>query len=298
MASFQMKATLEVIRAEMCVAASVAALTGVIIASKLEEDKLNVHSPLILLFSMIIPFLIVAGSMALNDYIDLEVDILNRRTDRPLARGELNPTWVKWGAIGSLVIGVVLCLPAYPDKIEVFFLSGGFALLAVAYNYKLKDLGVIGNFATAITFIAPHSLGALTVGLTKSETQITIGLMILIVFLTAFGREIFKGIMDVEGDALRNASTVARVLGRKTAAIISSFFFMLFILLTPFPLFVSFQNNIAYVIMIGITDILLLYTVVTILQDQSYEVAKRGRIVTRFAELSGVMAFLLGALFI
>ena len=68
--------------------------------------------------------------------------------------------------------------------------------------------------------------------------------------------------------------------------------------LTPLPLFISFENNVAFAIMVAITDILLLYTAITILRDQSYEVAKRGRILTRFAELSGVMAFLLGAIFI
>jgi geranylgeranylglycerol-phosphate geranylgeranyltransferase len=294
----QGKAILEVIRAEMCVAASVAALTGIIIASRLEKNEYITHSPITLFFSLLIPFLLVAGSMALNDYIDLEVDIANKRTDRPLVRGELNPEWVKWGAFFSFLVGLGLCLPVFPDKPEIFVLSGGFAFLAISYNYKLKDLGVVGNFATALTFIAPHALGALTVGLAKRDTQVTIGLMILIVFIAAFGREIFKGIMDVEGDALRNATTVARVLGRKNAAIISSVFFIITVCLTPLPLFVSFQNNIAYAIMIAILDILLLYTVVSILRDQSYEVAKRGRIVTRFAELSGVMAFLFGAIFI
>ena len=238
MAMFNLKAILEVIRVEMCIAASVAALTGIIVASKLENDELIAHSSSVLIFSLIIPFLIVAGSMALNDVIDLEVDILNKRTDRPLVRGELNKNWVKWGAAISFIIGVGLCLPVFPERPEIFVLSGCFALLAVAYNYKLKDLGVIGNLATALTFIAPHSLGALTVGLTHNKTQVTIGLMILIVFLAAFGREIFKGIMDVEGDALRNAMTVARVLGTKKAAIISSFFFMLAVLLTPLPFFI------------------------------------------------------------
>ncbi len=282
----------------MCVAASIAALTGIIIASKLEDNKLISLSPLTILFSMIIPFLIVAGSMALNDYIDLEVDIINKRTDRPLVRGELNPIWVKWGSVACFIIGVGLCIPVYPDKIEIFILSAAFAFLAIIYNYKLKDLGILGNFVTALTFVAPHTLGALTVGLKKDETQFTVGLMILIVFLAAFGREIYKGIMDVEGDALRNAMTVARVLGPKNAAIISSVFFIITILLSPLPFFWTFQNNYPYIILVIIMDILLLYTVITILKDQSYEVGRRGRIITRFVELIGVMAFLFGAIFI
>jgi len=44
------------------------------------------------LFSFLTALFLEAGTFALNDYFDLEVDMRNRRNDRPLVRGDLKPS--------------------------------------------------------------------------------------------------------------------------------------------------------------------------------------------------------------
>ena len=43
------------------------------------------HLDAILLFSLLVPIFSEMGSFALNDYMDVETDRINRRMDRPLA---------------------------------------------------------------------------------------------------------------------------------------------------------------------------------------------------------------------
>ena len=64
---------------------------GVVLGVLLSDDArtLTLLADPCILLGALVALLVEAGSFALNDYCDFEVDILNRRTDRPLVRGAL-----------------------------------------------------------------------------------------------------------------------------------------------------------------------------------------------------------------
>ena len=65
---------------------------GVILGALLSADDartLTLLADPCILLGALVALLVEAGSFALNDYCDFEVDILNSRTDRPLVRGAL-----------------------------------------------------------------------------------------------------------------------------------------------------------------------------------------------------------------
>lgn len=226
-----------------------------------------------------------ASSFAMNDYLDYEIDVANRRLDRPLVRGELSRNVALFLSILFFPIGV-LC--AFLISFTAFLFATLVTILGFAYNYKLKELGFIGNAYVAFTMSAPFIFGGLITTL-----QDSIILLSLIAFFCGLGREVMKGIEDVEGDAIRNVRTIARVYGIEKAAKVSSAFFLASILLSfaP-PIAIPEYFDLKYVIPVAITDLMLLKVVLEL--RRSKEIAKF-RKQTLFAMLLGLLGFLAGA---
>ena len=102
--------------------------------------------------------------------------------------------------------------------------------------------------------------------------------------------------MDIEGDRAAASHTFAVKYGPKRAVQLASFFFIIVIILAPLPLFITFQNNLFYAVFMLIAIVLLFYSVLILLRDQSVATGKKGRTYTRTALWSGVLSFLIGAL--
>ncbi|MEM0203412.1 MAG: UbiA family prenyltransferase [Archaeoglobaceae archaeon] len=226
-----------------------------------------------------------ASAFALNDYFDYYVDMANRRLDRPLVRGELSRDTALFLSLLLFPLGIVSAFLISPIA---FFFATVVTILGFAYDYKLKELGFLGNVYIAFTMSAPFVFGGLI-----SELRGSILLLALIAFFCGVGREVMKGIEDVEGDAIRNVKTIARVHGVEKAVRISSTFFLIAVLLSfaP-PLFIAEYLDIKYIIPVAITDLLLLQVILEL--QKSRDIAKfRKR--TLFAMLLGLIGFLAGA---
>jgi len=90
----KLKAIWELMRLEHGVMLFIAILIGSLIAQKTPPKTLfdNVNLLLRNIFLTFFTALFLeASTFALNDYYDLEIDRINKRTDRPLVRGDLSP---------------------------------------------------------------------------------------------------------------------------------------------------------------------------------------------------------------
>ena len=248
-----------------------------------------------------IPFLIVGASMAINDYHDYEADRINNRMDRPLVRNlDLRPEYVLVLALVMIITGIILSFLLFMDNLFVVFGVAIFSFLSISYNIWTKEKGLLGNMTVAACNMAPFVLALIAMageeGGTDFNTAITILIIATITFFGVVGRELIKGIMDIEGDRVANSHTFAVKHGPKRAVQLASIFFMIVIILAPLPLFLTFQSNIFYTIFMIITIVLLFYSVLILLRDQSIDTGKKGRTYTRMALWSGVLSFLVGAL--
>jgi geranylgeranylglycerol-phosphate geranylgeranyltransferase len=236
------------------------------------------------ILGLCIPFLIIGASMAINDYQDYEADRINKRMDRPLVRNpNLNPQYVLFFALLMITAGILLS----------FILS----FLAISYNLWTKERGLIGNMTVAACDTGPYLLALIAMGGSDTDTIFLVLIMAGITFFGVVGRELVKGIMDMEGDRIAESHTFAVRYGPKQAVQLASLFFVTVIVLAPLPLFIKFHNNLLYAGFMLVTIILLFYSVV-ILRDPSVIKGKKARSLTRTALWTGAIAFFLGVLFL
>ena len=168
-----------------------------------------------LVFGAVTAFTLTAASMAVNDYYDHDIDKINE-PKRPIPSGavSLKEALVFTGAL--TIIGLVFAF-----FVSVYCLI--FAVVAwivmVAYTTVGKRSGLAGNLLVSACVAAPFLYGSLVAVNTIRFNVLLFGSM---AFLSNTGREIAKGIVDVQGDSSYNIKTLAVVFGEKKAAFGSS----------------------------------------------------------------------------
>jgi len=233
------------------------------------------------------------GAFALNDYFDVDVDRKNHRTDRPIVRGDVT----RQEALALTVVSFVVSVIA-----GYFFNNTGalvvlvvLILFGILYDYKLKEYGILGNVYIAFTMAAPFLFSSMLF----KDSRVLL-LLAAIAFLVGLGREIMKGIMDVEGDALRDVKTVARVYGTNVAKYVAVVLYLISVLLAPVPFIFNidehFYHNLNYAALAALASLILLYVSVSLLRGHDRKTISRARKVTLVGMVVALIAFLAGAL--
>ena len=229
-----------------------------------------------------------ASSFALNDYFDYEVDLVNRRYDRPLVRGDLNKTQ-------ALVLAVVLAVFGFTFPLLISPIAFISALLVTivgfAYDWKIKEFGFLGNVYIAFSMAFPFIYGGIVANSIPNQVLI----LSAMAFLSGLGREIMKGIEDVKGDELRDVKSVARVKGEAFAYRLSAIFIVVSMILSPIPFLCveGYRCDFKYLIPIVIADLIFTKTTVDLLRFERD--IKKLRMFTLLAMLFGLIGFMLGA---
>jgi geranylgeranylglycerol-phosphate geranylgeranyltransferase len=142
----------------------------------------------------------------------------------------------------------------------------------------------------------PFVYGSVAVG---GRLSVAIVVLSSIAFLAGVGREVLKGIMDYEGDAVRDTKTIARTMGISYAARISALCILAAVSLSPIPFLSkasgSFHHNLSYMGPVLLTDLMLTYVTFRLLGLSRPEEAARLRHLSLLALTVGLIGFLLGA---
>jgi geranylgeranylglycerol-phosphate geranylgeranyltransferase len=210
-------------------------LVGILIALK---EGFNFSDYLLAFF---VPFFINLGSFILNDYFDIAADKLNNRLDRPLVSGKINKKVALFVAILFFLIGL---LAAYLLGWEPFLIALIFSILAIAYNYKLKEIAFFGNLIIALSMAIAFIFGYIV-----ARHSFNFPNYVLILFFGALfiglARELIKTIQDIKGDKLaRGAKTLPILIGKKPSAYLAAFFFILFCFCVLLLISLTFNQNI------------------------------------------------------
>ncbi len=269
---------------------------AVFIAETIVLGELPALSTVIAL-SLLVPVFSEMGSFALNDYLDLESDKVNKRTERPLVRGAISPEFAYRFAWVSLIISTAL---AFFININAFIIALIFNALAIAYNYKLKDIALIGNAYIGFTMAIPFIFGNLVISPTLHPVAFTLALL---GFVSGLAREIVKSTEDMEGDAkARKAKTLPILIGRKNALIIAIVLYVVFIPLTYVPFmyglnqYASSQLFISAAVIGILTNIYLLLIAIKAKEAVAKEKLKKARKISLISLGLGLVGYLLGAL--
>jgi geranylgeranylglycerol-phosphate geranylgeranyltransferase len=287
------KAIWELMRLEHGVMIAIAILIGSLIA--LQGERFPPLDKFLLTFCTAL--FLEASTFALNDYYDREIDIKNKRIDRPLVRGDVSPKTALLLFFLFFPLGI-LC--SFFVNMTCFLIALITALLAIVYDAQLKKFKLIGNFYIAYIMAIPFVFGGAAVIETSASLfaiHPAIYIIALIAFLTGSGREIMKDVMDVEGDIQSGVKSFPRYIGIHASNGVAGCFYLAAVIMSFFPFLLNeydmYYQNYFYLLPVLITDVLLVLITVQLFRNK-YQQMVRYRKLSLIAIFIGLLAFLIG----
>ncbi len=249
----------------------------------------RIPSPLQMALGFAVGFLLTASAMIINDIVDLEIDRINA-PERPLPSGLLSRRAAMWMAAATGALGIAASAPLSYYALAVAALTFASSYL---YNTRGKQTGLLGNSMVAFCVAMPFLFGGIVV---VGFIDLLVAVFFLLAFLATIGREVTKGIADMEGDRTKTIRTVALSKGARFAAGVAALFYILPVLLTPFP-YLYGGIGIAYAIVVIVVDAGFCFSAVSILKSYDKQNALNVKTQARYWMLLALLAFLLGGLF-
>ncbi|MCX8181055.1 MAG: UbiA family prenyltransferase [Thermofilaceae archaeon] len=246
--------------------------------------------PYAVVLAIVVTVLVEVGLFVFNDICNIEEDRINA-PERPLVKGEISVKEATIVGLLSLILGASLALPLGFPPLLVVLLAVSTGL---AYDMWLKKAGFIGNLIVALDTALPFLFGATV--FSGFSVPILTFLLAGIAFLAVLGREVLKGIVDIEGDLKAGVRTLAITRGVNFAAIVSSLLFMLAVSLSLVALpLVTEGRQYLYTFFVAITDLMFTYVAGSLLLRRDKSTAAKGRVVTLIAMFTGTLAFAITA---
>lgn len=237
---------------------------------------------LVIIISVLVPIFSEMGSFALNDYFDIETDRLNKKKG-PLVTGAIKPQTAMSFAIASLVISTIL---AYMINNLAFMIVFAFNVFAILYNWKLKDLPLLGNVFIGLTMAVPFIFGNYVV---SSELSILTIVLAALGFVAGVAREIIKSVQDMEGDVkARGSKTIPVVIGKKPATYLAVILYLIFIPLTILPFINGLGTNIISTFLVAFADTMIISICYKSLKE-NYKFARNASLIAFFVGMLGIL---------
>ncbi len=257
---------------------------GVLIAETMVLGRMPPPEVAIIL-SLLVPLFSELGSFALNDYLDIETDRLNKKTDRPLVSGTISPAFALWFSIITLAVSTILAL--FINSIA-FAIAVVFNILAIGYNLKLKDLPLMGNVYIALTMAIPFIFGNFVV---SESLSLMAGVVALLAFIAGLAREIVKSVEDMEGDLkARGSRTLPVVIGSKNSLMVATALYLIFIPLSISPFLLGLGFSLIPAILIAGADLLLVFISYNIIAKNAFRMARNYSLVAFLLGMLGLLA--------
>jgi geranylgeranylglycerol-phosphate geranylgeranyltransferase len=233
-------------------------------------------------------FSLTAAAMVLNDYFDMAIDSINE-PGRPLPQGLVSK---KKALIFSLFLNITGLISAYNLGLTCLVIAALFLALSTLYNSRGKSTGLLGNLMVSACVAAPFLYGGFAA---QAAPNIILMVFAALAFISNTGREVTKGIVDVEGDKSRNIRTVAIRRGSRAAASTAITFYLISIILSFLPL-IATRVNYFYLPLILITDTGFLYSSLSLMRNPTRENSRKTKKMVLVWMLFGLLSLILGGL--
>ncbi|HUV33809.1 MAG TPA: UbiA family prenyltransferase [Candidatus Desulfaltia sp.] len=242
--------------------------------------------PLPLLYAFITGWALTGASMAVNDYYDRDIDAVNE-PGRPIPSGRVTP-----GEALSLtaVLSIAGLTTSYLVSPQAFAVAGFSWVVMMMYSAWGKRTGFPGNLMVSTCIALPFVYGGVLTG------NLTVSLSFsLMAFLSNTGREVAKGIVDVEGDRSAGVRTVAVSRGAGTASRVAAAFFVAAAASSVVPVYLGLVS-LWYVPFVAATDLGLVHGAVSLVRGPSRENSRRVKNRVLYLMLVGLVGFAAGSL--
>jgi geranylgeranylglycerol-phosphate geranylgeranyltransferase len=240
--------------------------------------------------SSIAAALVCGAGNAVNDFLDINIDLINHPS-RPLPAGEL-PSY------SAVLIGIVFNLAAiilaFFVNWRVFLVVIFAVLLLFLYNTILKRLPLWGNISVSLLGGLTFITGALVFNDNRLFYLPGPAVPAVFAFLFHFGRELVKDLEDFHGDNQADFRTLPTIIPRWSVHLIISILFIALIILTAFPVFYNWYGLIFNYIVVFLVDLPLLILILYLFisgRPGRYKVTSE---LLKVLMLVGLIAFYLG----
>lgn len=261
---------------------------AVVVGAVLAFPNISTVNWINILFGYLTGFTFCATAMVINDYYDRAIDAINEPF-RPIPSGTIKTSEALFFAGILCAIGFIfaafvslLCLVVAATSL---FITGIYLTIG-------KRSGLPGNFLVSICVAIPFIYGSIT---TIGTIASNVVLFASMAFLSNTGREITKGIIDVEGDKTENIKTLAIRYGERNAAIVASLFYIAAVFLTPITWLLGLVSF-WFVPFVLCTDVGLLICSAILLIDNSREKARKIKNAVLILFIFGLLSYLFGVL--
>jgi geranylgeranylglycerol-phosphate geranylgeranyltransferase len=276
----RLRAYATLFRLPNCVMIGLGVLVGEAIGLEAVPSLANI------VFGFLTASIMMAGTMALNDIHDFEVDKVNS-PGRPLPSGRIGIGEAKVTSVIFAALSIVFAVLLGPWTTLTALLA---LVLMVYYNTVGKRTGLPGNVVVSFNVALPFFFGGIVVGSLRPLLLV----FSILAFLANLGREVAKGIPDAAGDMAQDVRTIAVSHGTKTAARVSAGLFVSAALLSFLPLYLG-GVSILYLPVVLLSDAGFVYSATRLLATQDPEKVRRVKNQVLLWMLFGLVGFLLGA---
>lgn len=277
---------LRLMRPMNCLMMGLAVIIGAVVADAAGISGAWVN----MVYGFMTGFTLTAASMAINDYYDRKIDAINE-PKRPIPSGLIKPREALLFASVLTVVGFIaayLTNIAYPLCLVVAIIAW---LIFTAYTTVGKRSGLPGNFLVSACVSIPFVYGSVAIA---GQVKFNVWLFAAMPFLSITGREITKGIVDVEGDKAHNVKTLAVRFGGGKAAAAAAAFYLSAVLLSPIPWLMNLVS-IWFVPLVAVTDVGLIVSSLMLLRDHSREKARKIKNTVLLWFIFSLLAFIFGS---
>ena len=179
-------------------------------------------------------FLIGGYGNIINDVLDVEIDRVNKPW-RPLPSGRVSIRTAgiaAWFLLGTgLFLAVLLGIPSFLTAISA-------GILLYCYSRWVKKKGFLGNLVISVLSFMVILYG----GLSSPDPLLSL-LPGIYAFFIILGREVLKGLEDIEGDRAHGVGTIAVVYGIRSALVAASVFLSIVVVISPLPYLLGWMNT-------------------------------------------------------
>ena len=267
---------------------SLAVFTGYVLNVGFVLGRMSLYR---LLMGLISAFFLEVGIFVFNDVFNINEDRINA-PDRPLVIGTVKVREAVIFGISTLCLGLFF---SYVIGGDVFCLALCAVIVSMLYNVGIKKYGFLGNLIVAFSTALPFIYGGVLASEELMYLPTRIWYVFFIAFLATLGREVLKGIVDMEGDRRVGVKTIAVVFGTRAAVMLASLFILIAVLISI--MIIPYVHNVLlYVLMLFFVDMLLIYSVYILIKKQDISSARVARKTTLIAMGLGIIAFLLSSI--
>lgn len=278
-------AYVRIIRPINCVMMGFAVIVGSVLA---EGFDVLARIPWSLFLGYLAGFLLTASSMVLNDYADRDIDAINEPL-RAIPSGAISPKIALTYGVLLTAFGIALSGLLGLESTSIAALAWA---LFLAYTLVGKRTGFLGNILVSLCVAVPFLYGAVIIGKPLGSRIV---IFASIALLANLGREVNKGIVDLEGDKTKNVKTVAARYGPRQAATVAALLYFIAVGFSLVPILSEMVTLLYYLPFVVITDLGLAFGAFAILRNPSRENARTQKKRVLFWMLFGLLAFLAGS---